>query len=566
MAEQLLNFSIGIYGGLNVNDQEDALVLRSHTPTQGGFAQRAPAESPYLKNIDFTRTGIKERLGSAEVRDLTSGGDNVLLASDELIAGCEWTDSNSTDRYEVIVSKQTIYISKNDAAFTQINDSTSAAYTHSAAVTKCGFATTDGHLFIGLDGANYIQTFKRGTDLDEEMDTTNTYEEAYSASTHSISGTWPQGCYLIATVHSRLVFSDGDTVLYYTPMAYTASSGIWKLGSTFFLTEGRILSLHAMAPEFSDSINEVLYIGTEKGFEVLTGFDTTSDTVNRIEGSKAPLNHQSIAISKNWLCYLTNEKSIYAINRTTVIDLGRRLKNTDQDGPLDEINVTFSLTNAFGVYSDKNEQAYFFFTTSASRFNDTCIAIDFKLGEPVPGEQQPSFEQRVRCLDWRLYDPDNNDWFAHMYKVRGNVRGITEAGKTWNFLSGTDDLDAYAIETYWKSPIFLGGAVGVHKQFMALAARVLPQGTWTITVSLYINRSETAISTFTIDQYDSNYGIWDTAIWGTSLWASTQLIKGIKDVDLYADAFQWQVSNVNKDEPFEVANQNLTYMIGAEER
>jgi hypothetical protein len=566
VAENNLEFNIKVFGGLNVSDQEDALVLRSHQLTQGGFSQVAPAESPSLKNIDFTRVGFQKRFGSTVDRDLTVTGDNVLVSGDVLVAGVEWQDSDSTDRYEVIASKKTIYISKNSAAYTQINTSTSGVYTHAADVTKAGFATTDGHLFIGLDGANQIQTFKRGTDLDEEMATGNTYEEAHSATTHTIEGTWPTGCYLIATIHSRLVFSDADVVLYYTPLAYTASSGIWKLGSAFFFTQGRILSLHSMSPEFSDSLKEILYIGTETGFEVLTGFDTTSDVVSRIEGSKAPLNHQSIAISKNWLCYLTNEKNIYGINKTSVIDLGRRFKNVAATGPLDALNLTASLTNAFGAYSDSAEQAYFFFSTSAVRFNDTCLTLDFKLGEPVPGEPQSGFERRVRCLDWQIKDPDDNDWFGHVFKSRGQMKGVHCKGKIWDFLSTDDDLDTHAVEATWKSPVFLGGAEALDKQFMLLVIRTLPKGSHSVTVNIYINRADGAELSYSFQQFQSGFGIWGTSLWGTGLWASTQLIKSSQDVDLYADAIQWEVKNFNNDEPFEAANMNLRYLIGAEER
>ena len=541
--------------------------MRSHSLTQGGYNQIAPAESPSMKNIDFTKAGFRKRLGSTEESDLTATGDNVLLSDDILVAGVEFTDSASTDRYEVIVSKKSIYISKNAAAYTQANDSASAAYTHDdQTVTKAGFAMTDGHLFIGLDGANQIQVFKRGTDLDPEMKLNNTYEEAHSVTTHTIEGSWPTGCYLLTTIHTRLVFSDGDVVLYYTPMAYTATSGIWKMGSAFFFTQGRVLSLNSMSPEYSDSLKEILYIGTETGFEVLTGFDPTSDIVNRIHGSKAPLNHQSVAVSKNWICYLTNEKNLYGINKTTVIDLGRRLKNTNADGPLDDMSLADSLVNGFAVYSDDKEQAYFYFSTTSARLNDCCVALDFKLGEPIPGEPQDSFEKRVRCLQWCIKDPDDNDWFIHIYRTRGAMRGITSAGKTWDTLTDNDDLDSHAVESSWKSAVFLGGAEGVNKQFGLMIIRSLPKGTFNVTVNIFINRAESIEKTFSFSQFLSGYGIWGTSLWGTGVWASTQLVKGTDDIDLYADAIQWEVTNSNTDEPFEMANMNLNYLIGAEER
>ena len=86
MAENEQEFSIKLFGGLNVNDQEDQLVLRSHNRIQGGFSQHSPAESPFLKNIDFTRAGFKQRAGSTEDADLTASGDNVLLTEDVLVS------------------------------------------------------------------------------------------------------------------------------------------------------------------------------------------------------------------------------------------------------------------------------------------------------------------------------------------------------------------------------------------------------------------------------------------------------------------------------------------------
>jgi len=559
-------FVIRTFGGLNVNDQEDLLVMRSHQAVQGGFNQYAPAESPYLKNVDFTNKGIKKRSGSVGESDLTSSGDNVLLTDDYLIAGCEFFSASSGTRYELLVSRKTIYIRSDDGTWAQINDSSSTAYTHSATVSKCGFAYADGHLFIGLDGANYIQTFKNGDDLDDEMTTGNTYEEAYSVTTHTIEGTWPTGAYLVGSIHERLIFSDGNTLLYYTPMAYKASSGIWKLGATYFLTQGRIISLDSMSPELTDSLQEILYIGTDRGFEVLTGFDTTSDIVNRIHGSKSPLNHQCTAISKNWLIYLTNDQNIYAINKTTVIDLGRRLKNSNASGPLDNLYLTDAISTAFALYNPEEEQAYFQFPTDSGRYNDTCIVIDMKFGEPVPGEVQSSYEQRVRLLDWQIKDPDDNSWFAFIYPIRGSLLGLSLTGKVWTIFGDDDDLGLYAVAGQWKSPLFQAAGEDYSKQFMALTIRVVPKGDHNLTVYIYLNRDEEPTTSFSFEQYDTSYAIWDTAIWDTDTWATLQLLKEINDVDLYSDSIQWQIENLNSDEPFEASNMSLSYLIGAQER
>jgi hypothetical protein len=559
-------FVIRAFGGLNVNDQEDLLVIRSHQAVQGGFGQFAPAESPFLKNVDFTNKGIIKRSGSTENSDLTSSGDNVLLSGDVLISGCEFFSASSGTRYELIVSQQTIYIRSDGGTWAQINDSSSVVYTHNATVSKCGFAYADGHLFIGLDGNNYIQTFKNGDDLDDQMTTGNTYEEAYSGTTHTIEGTWATGSYLIGSIHQRLIFSDGNTIVYYTPMAYTASSGIWKLGASYFLTQGRVISLDSFSPQFTDSLQEILYIGTDQGFEILTGFDPTADIVNRIQGSKAPLNHRCTAVSKNWLVYLTNDQNIYAINKTSVIDVGRRLKTSDQDGPLDNMYLLGAISTAFAVYNQQKEQAYFQYPTGSGRYNDTCIVIDMKLGEPVPGEVQTSYEQRVRLLDWQIKDPDDNDWLSNMYPIRGGLLGITLTGKVWTIFGDDDDLDAYAVEGKWKSPLFQASGEDFSKQFMQLVIRTVPKGDHNITLYIYLNREQTPTSSFTLQQADETYAIWDTAVWDTDTWASTQLLKATNDVDLYSDSIQWQIENLNSEEPFEASNMSLTYLIGAMER
>jgi hypothetical protein len=559
-------FIIRAFGGLNVNDQEDLLLIRSHQGVQGGYNQYAPAESPYLKNIDFTAKGIIKRLGSTEESDLTATGENVLLSGDVLVAGCEFFDSTFGVRYELIVSQQTIYIRSDGGSWAQINDSASAAYTHTANVTKCSFAYVDGHLFIGLDGANYIQTFKRGTDLDAQMTTGNTYEESYSVTTHVIEGTWPTGSYLVETIQERLIFSDGNAILYYTPMAYTASSGIWKLGATYFLTQGRIISLDSMTPIFADSLQEILYIGTDQGIEVLTGFDPTADVVSRIKGSKSPLNHQCTSISKTWLIYLTADKNIYAVNKTTIVDIGRRLKNAERTGPLDNLYLNGAIATAFAMYNSNDEQAYFWYPTGSSRYNDTCIAVDMKLGEPVPGEVQSSYEQRVRLLDWQIKTPDDNDWFKFCYPIQGSIIGITLTGKTWTLFGADDDLDTHAVEGKWKSPLFQAGGEDFSKQFMELTIRTVPKGDHNLSVYIYLDRAVEASTTFTLQQYEDGTALWGTAIWGVDVWASTQLLKATNDVDLYSDSIQWQIENLNSEEPFEAANMSLTYLIGAQER
>ena len=429
-------FSVGFFGGMNSNDQANTLVRRSHREVEGGFAQFAPMESPDIQDMDFSQGGITTRKGSFEDANLSS----IMLPGDTLLKGIEWENPSDGTKIEVIVSKLTIYLYV--SSWAQINDSTSSAYTHSANVTKCSFAATDGHLFIGLDGANEIQVYKNGADLDPALSNGNLYEEAFTATTHTITGTWTTGAYLIAIVHNRLVFSDGNTYLEYTPQAHTASQGIWDLtNGGFFQAVGSIKSMWNFVPQHTDSLTEYLYLGSTGGVEILTGFAST-DRLIRIEGSKSPINHQAFAIIKNWIVYLTEDRNIYAINGSNIIDLGRRLKKPTQDGILDGMDISTSRANSFGFYNAKKEQAQIYISTLAGRLNDTCLVFDFKLGEPILGEQQTSFEQRVRAVIWTIFEPNDNDWFTHSYQRQENVIGVTSSGRIYKLEEKRSDLIA----------------------------------------------------------------------------------------------------------------------------
>ncbi len=103
MAENDLNFSISVFGGLNVDDQVDELVKRSHRGTEGGFTQVAPIESPNLKNIDYTSVGIKKRQGSTEKDSLVT----IMVVDDVLVKGINFTHATPGDtESQIIVSKK----------------------------------------------------------------------------------------------------------------------------------------------------------------------------------------------------------------------------------------------------------------------------------------------------------------------------------------------------------------------------------------------------------------------------------------------------------------------------
>ena len=183
---------------------------------------------------------------------------------------------------------------------------------------------------VGSSSATFSKAYLLTAPRPVYVNTENYYTEAFDTSTtHIITGSWDKATYLIEEFQGRLMMSTGNTLITYTPEAFTSGSGIWDmLGSTagFLQVSGNIRTMTGFSPAMSDSLKQALYIGTDAGFEITTGF-STSDILIRIEGAKSPLNHQTIAKSLNWFVYLTDDQNIMGINGSSVIDLGRRLKS-----------------------------------------------------------------------------------------------------------------------------------------------------------------------------------------------------------------------------------------------
>lgn len=471
-----------------------------------------------------------------------------------------------------------------DTAVTVDADSASGQTVLNVDVTT-GF-TVGARVRINSGGARdetgYIASIQAGTSITLEDNLTfthtaaqadaviveNLYTEAYDTSiTNAITGAISTGNYLVATLHSRIVFSDGNTLVNWTPTAETASSGIWDYagaGSGFYQSAGNVRSLITFVPKFTDSLDESLYIGTSAGFEITTGFDS-GDKLVRIEGSKSPLNHQSFCKAKNWIVYLTDDKNIIGINASSVIDLGRRAKSTAADGKLDDMNISESDASSFGFYNSEKEQCFFFFDTASNRVNDRCLVVDLQLGEPTVNEAKEQFESRIRLLNWNIDTPDTNDWFSGMYQTISGVKGIRNDSKLYLTENGTVDLDTLAIAAYWYSPVFTGGHEIISKQWMQLGFRGIVKGSWPLYVDIYLDRDTTAFKTwdFSQGQSASAYG---TGVYGTATYTSTNSIKGNNDTDLYTEAIQWRLYNEDANETFLISTQSLQYLIGAEER
>jgi len=557
-------FPIFAFGGANYWDQRDALVGRSHVPTQDGFQQQPGvyAESPKTLNMDFDEFGMRKRKGSAvyttDVTDLLDSGETLL-------GGTEYYLSSDGTRTEVVVGTTHIFANLS-GTWSKLNDSASAEYGHAATPAKVAFTVADGHLFIGLDSANQIQVYKGSTDLDPELTNGNLYEYAYGTATSAaMTGTWSDSNHLVTTVNGRLAYSDGNVLIEYTPMGHTASSGLWDLGGSgagAFHAAGNIRCLVNFTPTFDNSIFETLYIGTSEGFEMTSGFAATDNLV-RVEGSRAPLNHKAVCTSQNWVVYMADNGDILGINGPRVIDLGRRLRSQSGNGPLDDISIGDSETDAWALYVPDKKQVWMAYTTNSNYENDTIAVIDMSAGEPVPGEPQESFERRVRVWVWKVNAPATNAWFAHAYIRLGGITGVQTAGNLYTMDSGNSDLGTIAIDAYWFSPAFNGGTPTRIKQWFQDMYRTYAVGDWPLTVDIYTDRDSNSIETFTYQQVPTGAELVGEAVIGEAVIGAGGLVKKNHRTARRSEIIQVRLRNNTADQTFTVTSFELQYDVGA---
>ena len=546
-----------VWGGLNVRDQAGALTARSHAPTAEGFSQRAPVESPHLFNIEFTENGIRKRRGSAAGEDFSA----ILQSSETILRAKAWRNPSTNQQIQIAVGTKSIYVREGTADWKQINDSASAAYTHAATASLADIVFTDGHAVIGIDGANQMQLYRSGDDLDADLDNGQTYEHAYGG-TDTMTGTWADAAYLMAVLHTRLVYTDGNTQVEYTPMARAATSGVYDLGgstagSHFF--DGAVRMLAVFSPDSSGAEDSLLYVATWSGLHVVTGFLSQDRTREHVT-HEAPLNHQAWCSAKNWLIYLTRNRNLLAVNGTRVIDLGARLRATEKDGPLDDLSVADSEANAFCTYCPEQEMVLVGFSSGSGRTNDRMVAIDLKLGEPVPGEPPESFERRVRLLDWRMLNPDDNAWFVDVYVREGEVVGITSDAKTYTLFSGNDDQDTVPILGRYRLPVFTGGDSQVANiaQWLRLVLNCMATGDWDLTVRVYTDRAEASTLEYTVNQVDEDAFILDESELGDVL-GGDAMVRDITRLLRRSETIQIEFENGGLGEYFIIPSAVLSY-------
>lgn len=553
-----LKFRINKFGGLNKADQVSEILSNSYQVQGSSLVQSGYAEARECVNIDFSPDGITKRKGST-LEDSTL--NSAMGANESVIDSFDYTSAGTGQRITIVVTNSSMYTNQS-GSFVKLNDSASSAYSHSASVSKCSFAVADGHLFIGLDGANKIQVYRSGSDLDDELHNGNTYEDAFGSGTNTVDGTWGTGYYLVDSFQGRLVYSDGNTVVNYSSIP-TATDGIWKRSTHgFYQAAGNILEIKSFTPDYQDSIQETLYIFTSYGPEITNDL---SSQIQRIKGGPVPINNRCVVPTKSWLMCLTIDRRIVAINRNVYIDIGRRFTDFSGSSEIEQIDLTNSSNIAFGFYNSMREQVYFFAPGSGYTENTVCFVVDLFLKEPGVGEPESSYEKRVRLAEWKIYDPDTNDWYRTLHNRNGGVVAITADGNRYTFLNGRNDLDTVLVDAEYESLDFNAGAQTNLKNWILLRLRGRFIGNFTTTVSYILDNATIEESTTTYSQ-SLDGAIYGQPLYGQAKYNGLLLVKGQDDIDLWSESIRFKLKNSISSETFSFQEIECEYIIGSEER
>ena len=541
-----------VFGGGNWADPRTALVRRSHSPDEGGWQQRAPVESPSLANMDFVDRAIGKRRGSEALEDLSG----AFVASEGLLGIVSWTVPGSSTEVHVAVGVKSMYTDQS-GTWVQLNDSASSAYSHAADVSKFSATEVAGHLIIGLDGANKIQVYRSGADLDDELDNGNTWNDTFGGGTSSITGTWGTGYHIVFSLHERLCFSKGDAVL-----EYTDGQEPWdRAGGGFRLARGNIIGALAFTPSGGNELNPVAFLSTTAGPQFLTGFDLT-DAIKEVHATWQALNHRCLVAVNNWIVAMTREGNFRAINVAADIDLGRRLKAFDGTGPMDTFTATNGdhTTKPFGYYDEVKQQAVFYYPDASNSVNTHAVVLDFALGEPVPGEALQSYEQHVRLLWWSVNEPSTNPWFVAAYQRRGATVGVLADGNTYTLHTGNNDLDTVPIIEHWEVPDF-DPAPGRAVKFRDIFGSFDNKGNWNLSVRRFLDFDEAATgSDFTWKMVGGNTNTFPLMFPWT--WDDGGVVRHREYNELVGEAIRFRMFNQGTGETWTIRTLGLIYQIG----
>lgn len=547
----MLNFSIEQWGGLNLADEPEKILLRSHQFAQNkGWVQAAPVECNSCKNIDFSGDGISKRSGSTLSADFSS-----LFQSGESIINATSYEVSTGGAVDIVVTNKSIYVGQSNV-FSKIQNSSSSDYSHNDDVTKCSFAVADGHLFIGLDGNNKIQVYRAGNELDDELNNSNTYKDAFGAGTNTIDGTWGVGEYLLSSFQGRLIYSDGNTVVNYSSIP-TATDGIWKRSAHgFYQASGRIVALKAFTPDYQDSIQETLYIFTKNGPQITNDL---SSQIQTIEGGPIPINYKSIVATKSWLMMLTENRKIVAMNRNVYIDVGRRFNKGDGTSSVERFNLSSALLKSFGYYNSSKEQVYFFVPTSSGGNNKEAFVLDLTLGEPIISEPSDVYERRIRLAIWDIINPSSNDFYASMSFSGDEEYGFAYDGKKYLFSSGRNDYASLAINAEYETLSFRAGASDFKKMFKLLNVRGRFLSKFNVAISYKVDdESNEASVSYANSDIASLYGV---AIYGVNLYQRDVIIRGKDRIHLKGETFSLKIANSVLDQTFIFRSINIDYTL-----
>ena len=240
------------------------------------------------------------------------------------------------------------------------------------------------------DETGYVASIQAGTSLTlvtnlasshtavqaDVVQTEDLFTNAYgSKATNAYTGDWDLGCFLVAACQNRLTFCNGNILINITPSGNTLGSGVWDyggLGATFITGRGPVQALLCFSPLFQNQVLEYLFYNTPAGWEMQSGF-SGADTPQWTTGFRLA-SHRSYFVSRNWIVYLTEQHELRGYNGVQDINIGARLRNVEQTGPLDTLVLTStSSINSFGVYDPIKQQGKIFIASAQGNVNDMAF-------------------------------------------------------------------------------------------------------------------------------------------------------------------------------------------------
>ena len=429
-------------------------------------------------------------------------------------------------------------------------------------------AANNGPIYGYIDSIVADTSFEMEANLSAATVDTNTvtilniYNDSFGGGTNEVTGNWEDGYYITFGMHERLCMSTGNSVIEYTP----AQTIYDRAGSDagFRQAQGNVEAAMVFVPQGRSENTAIGYISTSVGGEYISGFDAT-DTQQPPRGQRTAMNHQCMIATNNWIMYLTKDGGIEATNTIDTIDVGRRFKANDGvTGPLDTINNSQAESLAFGFWDDDKKQGGWYIPNGTDTVISVAVVLDFKLGEPMPGEPIESFERRVRPLTWTINTPATNPWFRGVYKRFGGVVGVLATGTLWTLNSGLDDLGSLAVLDEWSIPEFDGGNSGRQKKIRVVRVQTAEKGKWNVTWESFLNRSGVARNSWTFPQLGQGTSVYDTAVYGDS-YATGASANHAEHVELLCKIFRGRLYNQTASQDWALQHLQIQYQMMKEE-